>query len=204
MGNGKEKLRCRGQNENVKHTAVGETEGESRETGAIGREKDDGISGNWKTRCSKSILWSVLADRCLEAWGTNGQDAVHGGPQTPPLARGDSLSAKRSLKGRRPGHRHPGQGKRLSNVPEREARNVSAASRGREPLLGACLWPLSSTCLQDLMCCPRFNWPLLRGKQTQNVSPVPESRYRPGMDWGLHQHHLGVSDTQHLGSAQIC
>lgn len=157
-----------------------------------------------KTRWGKSILRSVLADRCLEAWGTNGQDAVHGGPQTPPLARGDSLSAKRSLKGRRPGLRHPGQGKRLSNVPEREARNVSAASRGREPLLGACLWPLSSTCLQDLMCCPRFNWPLLRGKQTQNVSPVPKSRYRPGMDWALHQHHLGVSDMQHLGSAQIC
>lgn len=78
-------MRCRGQNENVKHTAVGETEGESRETGAIGREKDDGISANWgKPAAAKAfcgVCWQI------DAWKRGGQMArtlCTEGPKHPP------------------------------------------------------------------------------------------------------------------------
>ena len=83
MENGKEKLRCRGQNEDVKYIAVGETEGESRADGGSMKRK------RWWSFWKRENLlqekhFVECAGRSLEAWGTNGQDAVHRGLQTPP------------------------------------------------------------------------------------------------------------------------
>lgn len=70
--NGKEKLRYRGQNENVKYIAVGETEGESRaDACCMKRKRRWNFQKLGKACCRKSILQSVLAG----PWKCGGQMA---------------------------------------------------------------------------------------------------------------------------------
>lgn len=54
------------------------------------------------------------------------------------------------------------------------------------------------------MCFSRFNWPLLQAGADSECFSCFRKQVRPGMSWGLHQHHLEELDTQPLGSTQIC